>query len=175
MFPHYYYYYCITGQLFKFGQISLSDYGLWRSKIRNGSKNSWREMHANQFCWVWPLRFRWFFSLLSAFKNSQNHFRPWTIVHEGQKLESAQKIHASRGWHELHASQFWRVWPLWFLEILLLFVCLQKQPKFPFGPWTMVHGNQKIELAQKINASRGWCDMHVHWVWWAWPLRFQRF
>ena len=24
-------------------------------------------------------------------------FRPWTIVHGGQKIESAQKIHAGRG------------------------------------------------------------------------------
>ena len=22
--------------------------------------------------------------------------------------------------------------------------CLQKQPNFPFGPWTIVHGHQKI-------------------------------
>ena len=30
------------------------------------------------------------------------------------------------------------------------FSCLQKRPKFPFGPWTIVHGGQKIELAQKF-------------------------
>ena len=35
------------------------------------------------------------------------------------------------------------------------FVCLQKRPKFPFGPWAIVHGGQKIESAQKIHASRG--------------------
>ena len=34
------------------------------------------------------------------------------IVHGGQKIESAQKIHASRGWHEMHANQFWWAWPL---------------------------------------------------------------
>ena len=33
--------------------------------------------------------------------------------------------------------------------------CLQKQSKFPFGPWAIVHGGQKIESAQKIHASRG--------------------
>ena len=34
--------------------------------------------------------------------------------------------------------------------------CLpSKQPNFPFGPWAIVHGGQKIELAQKIHASRG--------------------
>ena len=26
---------------------------------------------------------------------------------------------------------------------------------FPFGPWTIVHGGQKIESAQKIYACRG--------------------
>ena len=30
-----------------------------------------------------------------------------------------------------------------------------KQPKFPFGPWAIVHGGQKVESAQKIHASRG--------------------
>ena len=29
-----------------------------------------------------------------------------------------------------------------------------KRPKFPFGPWTIVHGGQKIESALKIHASR---------------------
>ena len=33
--------------------------------------------------------------------------------------------------------------------------CLpSKRAKFPFRPWTIVHGGQKIELAQKIHASR---------------------
>ena len=35
------------------------------------------------------------------------------------------------------------------------FLCLQERPKFPFGPWTIVHGSQKIELAQKIHTSIG--------------------
>ena len=39
-------------------------------------------------------------------------------------------------------------------EIWLHFSFLQKRPKFPFEPWTIVHGGQKIELAQKIHASR---------------------
>ena len=30
-----------------------------------------------------------------------------------------------------------------------LFACLQKQPKFPFGPWAIVHGGQKIEFCSK--------------------------
>ena len=38
--------------------------------------------------------------------------------------------------------------------VMAPFVTLQKWPKFPFGPWTIVHGGQKIELAQKIHSSR---------------------
>ena len=48
---------------------------------------------------------------------------------------------------------------------LALFACLQKRPKFPFGPWT-VHGGQKIELTQKIHASRGSNEMHGNQFWW---------
>ena len=33
----------------------------------------------------------------------------------------------------------------------------------------------RSELAQKINASRGQCHVHVHQFWWAWSLRFQRY
>ena len=34
--------------------------------------------------------------------------------------------------------------------------CLHsKRPNFPFGPWAIVHGGQKIKLAQKIHTSRG--------------------
>ena len=33
-------------------------------------------------------------------------FRPWTIVHGGQKIELAQIIHASRGGCETYANQF---------------------------------------------------------------------
>ena len=40
-------------------------------------------------------------------------------------------------------------------EILPLFRLPSKWPKFPFGPWTIVHGGQKIELAQKNHANRG--------------------
>ena len=52
---------------------------------------------------------------------------------------------------------------------------LQKRPKFPFRPWTIVHGGQKLESAQIIHARRGRCEMHAHHFWWAWPLWFWRF
>ena len=39
--------------------------------------------------------------------------------------------------------------------VMAPFRLLQKWPKFPFGPWAIIHGGQKIESAQKIHASRG--------------------
>ena len=39
---------------------------------------------------------------------------------------------------------------------VMAFSCLpSKRPNFPFGPWAIVHGGQKIESAQKIHASGG--------------------
>ena len=34
-------------------------------------------------------------------------------------------------------------------------IIFQIWPYFPFRPWTIVHGDQKIELALKIYSSRG--------------------
>ena len=39
--------------------------------------------------------------------------------------------------------------------VMAPFSLLSKRLKFPFGPWAIVHGGQKIESAQKIHASRG--------------------
>ena len=102
-------------------------------------------------------------------------FGPWTIVHGGQKIELAQKIHASRGWPEMHANQFWWAWLLRFRRFWLIFRLPSKRLKFPFRPWTIVHGGQKIELAQKIHASRGWCETHANQFWWVWLFQFRRF
>ena len=60
-------------------------------------------------------------------------------------------------------------------EILPLFRLPSKWPKFPFRPWTIVHGGQQIESAQKIHAGRGCCEMHGNQLWWAWLLQFRRF
>ena len=65
------------------------------------------------------------------------------------------------------ASLVWEIWPF--------FACLQKRPKFPFEPWTIVHGGQKVELAQKIHASRGRREMHAQQVWWVWLCWFRKF
>ena len=75
-------------------------------------------------------------------------YSPW-----GQKIETAQNIHASRGGCEIHANQFWWVWPLWFQRFSPFFVCHQNGQNFLR---TMdYNGGQKIELAQKNYASRG--------------------
>ena len=55
----------------------------------------------------------------------------------------------------MHANKFLVGMASLVLEILLIFHLPSKWPKFPFGPWTIVHGGQKIESAQKIHASRG--------------------
>ena len=33
----------------------------------------------------------------------------------------------------------------------------------------------RLELAQKIHATRGQCHVHAHQFWWAWSLRFRRY
>ena len=60
-------------------------------------------MHANQIWWVLLLWFRKFCPCFVQLQNGHNldPFRSWT-VHGGQKIEAAQKIHASRGGYEMH-------------------------------------------------------------------------
>ena len=41
----------------------------------------------------------------------------------------------------MHVHQFWWAWSLWFRR----YWYLQKRPNFPFDPWTIVHGHQKIQ------------------------------
>ena len=59
------------------------------------------EIHANQFCGHGLSGS----GDLATFQIWHNFpFKPKTIVHGGQKIESAQKIHASRGCCEMHAN-----------------------------------------------------------------------
>ena len=55
----------------------------------------------------------------------------WSMVHGGQKIELAQKIHASRGGCEMHGNQFWWAWHLWFLRFCSFFKHLQNGQNFP--------------------------------------------
>ena len=62
------------------------------------------------------------------------------IVKKFNGSEWAQKIHASRDWCQVHTHQFWWAWSLQFWR----YRNSQKRPNFPFDPWTIVHGHQKI-------------------------------
>ena len=42
----------------------------------------------------------------------------------------------------MHVHQFWWAWSLRFRR----YCNSQKRPNFPFQPWTIVHGRQKIEV-----------------------------
>ena len=69
-------------------------------------------------------------------------------------LESAQKIHVSRGGCNMHLHQFWWAWPLQFRR----YYYFQKWPNFPFGPWAIVHGCQKIQslrIGSKNSCKQG--------------------
>ena len=48
-------------------------------------------------------------------------------------------------------------------------------PNFPFGPWTIVHGGQKIESAQKFMQVEGDMKCMQNQFWWTWPLWFWRY
>ena len=57
-------------------------------------------------------------------------------------LISAQNIHASMCWCNMHVYQFLWVWSLQFRK----YRYLQKWTNFPFDPRTIIHGHQKIQL-----------------------------
>ena len=54
-------------------------------------------MHRNQIWWVWLLRFQKIFPFFVCLQNGQNFSSDHGLYHEGQKIESAQKIPVSRG------------------------------------------------------------------------------
>ena len=65
------------------------------------------------------------------------------VIEKFNQLESAQKIHASRGQCHVHVHQFWWAWSLRFRK----YGYLSKTAKFLFrGMDYIVHGHQKIEL-----------------------------
>ena len=77
-------------------------------------------------------------------------YSPW-----GQKIESAQKIHASRGRYEMHGNQILLGVASPVSEILVLYHLPSKQPKISLRTMSYSPWGQKIESAQKIHASRG--------------------
>ena len=59
------------------------------------------------------------------------------VIKKFNRLESAQKNHASRGRYQVHAHQFWWVWSLQFRR----YCYISKTAKFPFrgmdySPWS---------------------------------------
>ena len=84
------------------------------------------------------------------------------VIKKFNRLELAQKNHASRGQCIEHAHQFLMGVAILVSEILLL----SKTVKFPFptmdySPWSSKKFNH-LESAQKIPASRGQCIVHAH-------------
>ena len=96
------------------------------------------------------------------------------VIKKFNRLESAQKfiqvgidvtcMHTNFGWRGLSG-----------FGAMASFCLPSKKPKFPFGPWAIVYGGQKIESAQKIYASRSWCEMHANQFWWGWSLQFRSY
>ena len=61
----------------------------------------------------------------------------------------------------MHVHRFWWACPLWFRR----YHYLQKQPIFPFDPWTIVHGHQKFQsigIGSKNSCKYGWmCNAYT--------------
>ena len=91
-------------------------------------------MHRNQIWLVWLIRFQRFCPFLFALKMAKISFLTMGYTPWGQKIESAQKIHASRGRYEMHGNQILLGVASPVSEILVLYHLPSKQPKFPFGP-----------------------------------------
>ena len=53
-------------------------------------------MHTNQFWWAWSLRFRSYVSFCLPSKTAKISLRTMGYSPWGQRIEPAQKIHASR-------------------------------------------------------------------------------
>ena len=116
------------------------------------ASRDWCHMHAHQFCCVF-----FGFGDIATFKNGKfpllsMDYIPWSSKNliDRNRLkkfnwsESAQKIHASSGWCQVHAHQFWWAWNLRFRR----YRYFQKQRNFPFWaytPWSsknLIHRNR---------------------------------
>ena len=88
----------------------------------------------------------------------------WSIkVEKFNQLESAQKIHASRGRCHVHVHQFWWVWLLWFRR----YGYLSKTAKFPFrgmdySPWSSKNLINRNQLKKFMQVEIDVECMHTH-------------
>ena len=121
---------------FPFPTMDIKKFSWSESAQKIHACRDWCHMHACQFWWVELFRFWRFF-----YFQKRPKFPFLTIViKKFSRSESAQKIHASRDWYHMHAHQFWWVEPFQFWR----FFYFQKRTNFPFWPWTIVYGHQKI-------------------------------
>ena len=119
-------------------------------------------MHVHQFWWAWSLWF-WRYSYLS--KTAKFPFRgmdysPWS-----------SKNLINRNW----LKKFMQVGT----DVKCMHTDFGGRGLSGFGDKISlksikVENFNRSESAQKINASRGQCHVHVHQFWWVWPLWFRR-
>ena len=138
-----------------YGGRGLSGFGdkisLWSIKVEkfNWSKSAQKihanrdrcHVHAHQFRWAWPLQFlRYgYLSKTAKFPFWGMDYSPWSwknSINRNQLKKFKQPgvnvtcMHTSFGGCDL--SGFWDM------------ATFQKQPNFPYGAWTIVHGHGKI-------------------------------
>ena len=120
-------------------------------------------MHARQFWWAWLFRFRryGYLSKTAKFPFWGMDYSPWFLKNliDWNRLKKFMQVgidvkcmHTDFGGHGLSS----------FGDKISLFSI--KMKKF-----------NRSESAQKIHASRGQCHVHVHQIWWAWFLWYQRY
>ena len=113
------------------------------SAQKNHASRDQYQVHAHQFWWAWSLRFRryGYLSKTAKFPFWGMDYSPWS-----------SKNLINRNWLKK------------FMQVGIDIKCMhtsfcgcgfssfgdmatfQKQPNFPFGAWTIVHGHQKIQL-----------------------------
>ena len=112
-------------------------------------------VHVHQFWWVWSLRFRRYsyLSKTAKFPFRGMDYSPWSWKNliDWNRLKKFMQVgidvkcmHTDFGGCGL--SGFGDKISLWFIKV----------EKF-----------NRLELAQKIHATRGQCYVHVHQFWWA--------
>ena len=83
------------------------------------------------------------FGDIATFKNGQislfDHGLSM-VIKKFNRLELAQKIHASRDWCNMQAHQFW--WESFFQ--FWRYCYFQKRPNFPFRPWTIPWSSKNL-------------------------------
>ena len=128
-------------------------------KIHAGK--GWCHVHVRQVWWVWLLWFRWYGYLSKTAKIffSDHGLWSWRNLIYRNRLKKFMQVRVDI---ECMCTDFSGRGLSGFGDIINL--------------WSIiVERFNRLESAQKIYASRGWCQVHVRQVWWAWSLRFRRY